>query len=311
MKSLTVRHITTYMYTEPVQFGEHRLMFRPRDSHDMRLLSTSLTISPPAQVRWLHDVFGNSIAIATFAEAASELSFTSEIVLEHFGITKTDFPLDHQAETYPFVYDPDELPDLMPSIERRYPDPERRLEDWVKQFYSGEPVATQDMLVRMTQAIKEQFAYQPRYRFGTQTPLETLSSGSGTCRDYALLMMEATRLRHRIFVRRRRRRHSGRPRWWSRDARLGAGLPARRRLGGIRSHEWHHRRRKPDPGRGRTGPTAGGAVTGKLPGSVERLHRYDGGRSGDDDLIRLGEPWRSIGTKNSTTSHFVLAWPLR
>jgi len=193
MKSLTVRHITTYMYTEPVQFGEHRLMFRPRDSHDMRLLSTSLTISPPAQVRWLHDVFGNSIAIATFAEAASELSFTSEIVLEHFGITKTDFPLDHQAETYPFVYDPDELPDLMPSIERRYPDPERRLEDWVKQFYSGEPVATQDMLVRMTQAIKEQFAYQPRYRFGTQTPLETLSSGSGTCRDYALLMMEATR----------------------------------------------------------------------------------------------------------------------
>jgi hypothetical protein len=66
MPVATIRHSTVYRYANPVRFGEHRLMFRPRDSHDLRLLDTGLEISPPATVRWLHDVFGNSIAVATF-----------------------------------------------------------------------------------------------------------------------------------------------------------------------------------------------------------------------------------------------------
>src|SRR5512147_1739285 len=135
MKSLTVRHLTAYRYTQPVRFGEHRLMFRPRDSHDMRLLETKLTISPPAQVRWLHDVFGNSVAIASFSDTAEERRFESEIRLEHYGVRETDFPLDASAEAYPFQYTVQELPDLIPSIQRRYPDPEGKLDDWVKTFY--------------------------------------------------------------------------------------------------------------------------------------------------------------------------------
>ena len=193
MKSLTVHHLTVYRYTQPVRFGEHRLMFRPRDSHDMRLLETKLTISPAAQVRWLHDVFGNSVAIASFSDMAEELRFESEIRLEHYGVRETDFPLDASAETYPFQYAAQELPDLMPSIERRYPDPEGRLDDWVKAFYSGTPVGTQDLLTGITHAIRQQLVYQPRDQFGTQSPVETLASGTGTCRDYALLMIEALR----------------------------------------------------------------------------------------------------------------------
>jgi transglutaminase-like putative cysteine protease len=193
MKSLAVRHNTIYRYAQPVRFGEHRLMFRPRDSHDMRLLETKLTISPPARVRWLHDVFGNSIAIASFSEIAEELRFESAIRLEHYGVTEADFPLDNSAETYPFQYPAHELPDLMPSIERRYLDPEGRLDDWVEAFYSGTPVRTQDLLIGITHAIRQQLVYQPRDQFGTQPPAETLASGTGTCRDYALLMMEALR----------------------------------------------------------------------------------------------------------------------
>jgi transglutaminase-like putative cysteine protease len=193
MKRLTVRHLTVYSYAQPVTFLEHRLMFRPRDSHDMRLLETKLTISPPATVRWLHDVFGNSIALATFSEMAAELRLESEIQLEHFAVSDTDFPLEPTAETYPFVYPPQELPDLLPSMERRYPDPEGRLDAWVKNYYSGTPVDTSEMLTSMTHGIKQQFAYQARDTFGTQTPAETLTSGSGTCRDYALLMIEAAR----------------------------------------------------------------------------------------------------------------------
>ena len=193
MKTLTVHHTTAYSYAQPVSFGEHRLMFRPRDSHDMRLLETHLTISPPAKVRWLHDVFGNSIAVATFSEPATELRFESDFRLEHYGVSETDFPLDATAETYPFQYAADELPDLMPCIQRRYPDAEGKLDAWVKTFYSGEPVSTQELLIGITHAIRQQLVYQPRAEFGTQMPSETLSTGTGSCRDYALLMMEAVR----------------------------------------------------------------------------------------------------------------------
>lgn len=193
MKTLTVTHTTTYSYAQLVTFGEHRLMFRPRDSHDMRLLDTTLTISPPAKVRWLHDVFGNSIAVATFLGSATELRFESNFRLEHYGVTETDFPLDATAETYPFQYSAAELPDLMPCIERRYPDTDGKLDTWVKTFYSGEPVSTQELLIGITHAIRQHLVYQPRTQFGTQTPAETLTSGTGTCRDYALLMMEAVR----------------------------------------------------------------------------------------------------------------------
>lgn len=193
MKTLTVRHTTIYSYAEPVTFGEHRLMFRPRDSHDMRLLETNLAISPRAKVRWLHDVFGNSIAVATFTRTATELRFESTFRLEHYGVSETDFPLAATAETYPFQYAADELPDLMPCIERRYPDADGKLDAWVKTFYSDQPVSTQELLIGITHAIRQQLVYQPRARFGTQTPAETLSKGTGTCRDYALLMMEAVR----------------------------------------------------------------------------------------------------------------------
>jgi hypothetical protein len=69
MRLLTVHHATTYRYARPVKFGPHRLMLRPRDSHDLRLVAAELTLSPPGQVRWLHDVFGNSVALVDFCHA--------------------------------------------------------------------------------------------------------------------------------------------------------------------------------------------------------------------------------------------------
>ena len=73
MKHLTVRHATTYRYDAPVTFGQHRLMLRPRDSHDLRLVGAELSISPHGTLRWMHDVFGNSVAVIDFAEPAAEL----------------------------------------------------------------------------------------------------------------------------------------------------------------------------------------------------------------------------------------------
>ncbi|GAB4358874.1 MAG: transglutaminase family protein [Kiloniellaceae bacterium] len=194
MALLTVTHTTVYRYKRPVRFGEHRLMFRPRDSHDLRLVDSSLTISPPAEVRWLHDVFSNSIAIASFHDAAEELRFESRIMLDHFGLENPEFNIEPYAQTYPFSYPAEEIPDLGRSVERDYPDPERKVDAWVKGFLSeGGPIGTQDLLVRITKAIHEQFSYAKRYSLGTQTPVETLEAGSGTCRDLAAFMMGAVR----------------------------------------------------------------------------------------------------------------------
>ena len=112
MQRLTVKHVTTYRYSQPVGFGPHRLMFRPRDSHDLRLVSSALKISPTAQVRWLHDVFGNSIAIAEFEGRADTLSFESDIAVEVYGLEGPDFPIEGYARTYPFGYPSEEIPDL-------------------------------------------------------------------------------------------------------------------------------------------------------------------------------------------------------
>jgi len=191
---LTVRHRTVYRYVNPVWLGEHRLMCRPRDSHDLRLIETGMTISPPAQVRWLHDVFGNSTAIASFNEPTTELVIESSFQAEHFPIRARDIVLEPYAEFYPFSYAADEVPDLGRTYERHYADPEHRVDAWARRFVSGMGAPnTIEVLLAITRAIRNEFGYGRREEMGTQTPTETLDLGGGSCRDFALFMMEAVR----------------------------------------------------------------------------------------------------------------------
>jgi transglutaminase-like putative cysteine protease len=194
MSVLSVKHTTTYRYVNPVQLGEHRLMCRPRDSHDLRLLDTRLTLSPAGSVRWLHDVFGNSIAIVTFQARATELIIESAFRAQHFPSEPEEVVVEPYARHYPFRYDTHELQDLFPTLQRHYPDPGRDVDAWAQSFVRGRnPVSTLELLTAMTTAIRAQFSYQRREDTGTQTPLETLQLGSGSCRDFTLLLMEAAR----------------------------------------------------------------------------------------------------------------------
>ena len=193
MALLTVRHLTVYRYSEPVEIGEHRMMFRPRESHDLRLVNTRLTIAPaPAALRWLHDVFDNSLAIATFEGETSELRFDSSVTLEHFEIPLPDYPLEEYARTYPFQYADDELPDLAQGLRCHYPS--HYVAGWAEQFLdpSGS-TGTIELLRSMTSAVRRDFRYQRRSEKGIQSPGETLQCRQGSCRDFALLMMEAVR----------------------------------------------------------------------------------------------------------------------
>jgi transglutaminase-like putative cysteine protease len=189
---LTIRHLTAYRYSQPVQFGEHRMMFRPRASHDLRLLRSELTISPrPQSVRWLHDVFDNSIAVATFSAPAAALRFDSAVSLEHIETALSDYPLEDYARTYPFRYDSDEWPDLAPGLSHQESDD---VDAWASQFLrASETMETMRFLRSITAAIKDGFGYEPRDEKGIQSPSETLWRGRGTCRDFAVLMMAAVR----------------------------------------------------------------------------------------------------------------------
>ncbi len=195
MSILHVNHKTTYVYKKPVKFGEHRLMSRPRDSHDLRLLNTTLVIDPPASsIRWIHDVFGNSIAIATFNQPAERLVFESGFRAEHFPTEAQALDVDSYATRFPFNYSAADAMDLSHTRDRHYPDPEHQVDTWAKAVLEAtEGGATLAVLTAMTSAIKEQFKYVEREADGVQTPLETLELESGSCRDFAVFMMEAAR----------------------------------------------------------------------------------------------------------------------
>jgi transglutaminase-like putative cysteine protease len=195
MPLLTIHHKTVYRYKRPVAFGEHRIMLRPRDGHDLRVLSSSLEISPqPMSLRWIHDVFGNSVAIATFDERAETLSFTSMATVEHNPAEEFALTPDDTAYFYPFLYDREEFPDLQQFIAPQYGDPNGELSAWARQFLDADgPTPTFNILSGMTHGIREAFTYRKRHEQGTQHPLDTLQTGSGTCRDYAMFMIEALR----------------------------------------------------------------------------------------------------------------------
>jgi len=195
MTIFSVRHITEYHYKRPVEFAEHRLMFRPRDSFDQRLLSATLAVDPaPAYVRWIHDVFGNCVALVGFAHSARALRFESHIRLDHTSQVALDLQIDDEARTYPFAYNPDELPDIRQTIERQHADPGDEVGRWARQFVRiGQPTETGRLLMTLCFAIHESFSYSRRLEHGTQTPIQTLQLRRGTCRDFALLMMEAAR----------------------------------------------------------------------------------------------------------------------
>ena len=195
MPILTIHHKTEYRYAHPVAFGEHRIMLRPLPGHDLRLLSSTLEIEPqPASLRWIHDVFNNSVAIATFETRARTLTFASTATVEHNPAEEFALTPDDEAYFYPFIYDDEEFPDLVQFVTPQYGDPNGELSAWARQFLdAGGPTPSFNILSGMTHGIRDAFIYRKRHEHGTQHPLDTLQMRSGSCRDYALFMIEALR----------------------------------------------------------------------------------------------------------------------
>jgi len=176
---LSARHFTVYRYANPVILGDHRMMVRTRDSHDIQSLNTRLTITPrPTALRWLHGVFENSVAIASFDSPATSLAIISESNLNLFERSEPDCAIEDYAATYPFRYSVDKVADLARVIERHYPDPNREVDSWARRFVRTQgPTNTFSMLSEMTRTIKAEFISRAHSKKGVQSPTETLRLG--------------------------------------------------------------------------------------------------------------------------------------
>lgn len=195
MKRLRITHTTRYEYSEPVTFGPHRIMVRPREGHDVHIESSVLNITPEAKVRWLRDTYGNSIGVIDFLEPGSVLEVYSELTVQHYDENPLDFLIDPEALSYPFRYSMDEYSELIPYQLPSYPRCSPQLQAWLLQFYRpGQLLGTFDLLSGLNSAIHQQFAYKHRDEEGVQRPSESLALMSGSCRDFATLMMDAVRL---------------------------------------------------------------------------------------------------------------------
>lgn len=195
MPALTIRHVTTYRYRHAVAFGEHRMMLRPRDSHDQKVIAATLGITPePSSLRFDRDAFGNHVAIAEFADRAAELSFESVVRVEHSPSDPADLALAECVRTYPVDYSGDSDPDLDDCRRRRHADPGDEVGGWARQFLDeGAPIGVLELLTGLSQGIRQGFVYRRREAKGIQSPAETLKLGHGSCRDFAWLMVEAAR----------------------------------------------------------------------------------------------------------------------
>lgn len=198
---LTIRHRTTYRYREPVWLGPHRLLLRPRESRDLRLIRSDLAVTPAATVAWARDVFGNAVATANFGlmTGAGAGAMADELVIEAATELRLEamawpvFDIAASAISYPFRYSEDEAIDLGALAVPHYSDPAGLLPTWVRSFIAGCPTDTLSLLKDLNAGVSGWITYLVREEEGTQSPLQTLERGSGACRDMAVLLVEAAR----------------------------------------------------------------------------------------------------------------------
>ncbi|MEE4377030.1 MAG: transglutaminase family protein [Candidatus Competibacteraceae bacterium] len=194
MQRYKILHRTYYNFSAAVRLEPHALRLRPREGHELRIESATLTITPPAILRWHRDVEDNSVAIATFDAPANQLVIESDVIIQHYNQAPLDFLVADYATDYPFSYTPEDSVLLSPYMNIAAHTVRDVLAEWVANLWqSDERLQTYALLQRLNVHIQQTLAYRLREEPGVQTVAETLSRGTGSCRDSAYLFMEAAR----------------------------------------------------------------------------------------------------------------------
>jgi transglutaminase-like putative cysteine protease len=168
-------------------------MLRPRESRELRLISSNVTVDPAATVTWAQDVSGNAVATATFQAMADNLAIDSVAEIRLDAAAWPVFDIAASAISYPFRYSDDEWTDLGALAIQQYPDTAGRLRSWARAFVRSNPTDTLALLKDLSNGVPGWISYQAREQEGTQSPTQTLDRRTGSCRDFAVLFAEAAR----------------------------------------------------------------------------------------------------------------------
>ncbi|WP_368373003.1 transglutaminase family protein [Rubellimicrobium arenae] len=192
---LTIDHRTAYRYRAPVLLGPHRLMLRPRESRDLRIIRSTLTVTPDATVTWAQDVAGNAVATATFPSQSTtdRLEVNCSTDVELTAPAWPVFDIAASAISFPFRYSDEDWTDLGALAVIQHADPDGRLAAWAQGFVAGTPTDTLSLLKDLSAGVAGHLVYETRDDEGTQSPTESLERRAGSCRDFAVLFAEAAR----------------------------------------------------------------------------------------------------------------------
>ncbi|MEM8772275.1 MAG: transglutaminase family protein [Pseudomonadota bacterium] len=190
---LQVRHNTRYRYAKPVKFGLHRAMFRPDESSELRLSRFEIDTRPGAVTHWVHDVFSNATTRFVFSEPSDTLEINCTFSIIRSTLAQPEFPIADDARRYPFLYPNDQYTDLISCIQPEYDHPEEHVKKWAQGFVAPAQGDTWALLEIINNSIHKNFTYSRREEPGVQAPRETIRLGQGSCRDFAVLMLEAVR----------------------------------------------------------------------------------------------------------------------
>lgn len=192
MPRLRIRHETSYLWSAPVRFGAWRLLMRPLDTHATRLIEASLE-TPPSDVRWSYDAYGNCVCYLTPLGVSDQLRVVNNLVVDRYPSPMADVSVENPCSNTPIVYSMADRVILEPFIAPATDDHEADYLDWLRSQRPSMDEPAIALLRRLNGAINSQFRYAMRDAPGTQSPGETLAAGSGTCRDFAWLMIESAR----------------------------------------------------------------------------------------------------------------------
>lgn len=194
MQRYKIIHRTYYNYSTEVSLGPHTLLLRPREDYELRIESFALKTTPLSTLLWHRDVEGNSVAIAKFDVPTAQLVIESEVVIQQYNEAPLNFMVADYAMVYPFAYQPDDKVLLSPYMTLAEHETIEVVNTWIATFWqSSEQIQTYTLLQRIAAHIYKTLTYQVREEPGVQTARQTLTCGTGSCRDFALLFMEAAR----------------------------------------------------------------------------------------------------------------------
>jgi uncharacterized protein (DUF2126 family)/transglutaminase-like putative cysteine protease len=188
---VALSHSTRYRYDRPVSLSPHIVRLRPAPHCRTPVASYSLKVTPRTQfLNWQQDPHGNYLARVVFPEKTRELTVDVDLVAEMSVINPFDFFLEASAETYPFTYEPWLAADLAPFLAAAPAGP--RLGDLLQRI-DRRPRRTVEFLVDLNRQLSHEIRYVIRLEAGVQTPEETLTLASGSCRDSGWLLVQALR----------------------------------------------------------------------------------------------------------------------